>query len=235
MSDFAPSDPGCGRHGQQDSLLNDQHFVVQHGGDFEGDPACVHLCRQRLASNESFHGAAFHAWWQVDGGLEGAGGDELINRCAPGNGQVHDVGNYAAGLGVEVAVEEAVAFETEGDFAGGGPVDEVGEEIGVVGERFQFVAAVDIGGHEGAVAFDDETGNGGYGLAHPCGLGGINGEDRNERQGDEGVAVHLEVGEGAAKGDDVGFGETFEDGVARAGNFRFIGGVGSVDAGAHLG
>ena len=82
--------------------------------------------------------------------LDGAYGDEFFEWGAPGGvGEIDYVEDVGVALAVEVGVEEAGTFDGDGDCIGCDPMDDVFEEIAVVGEVLAGVAAIDVGGEEG--------------------------------------------------------------------------------------
>ncbi len=223
--------------------FEDDDFVVKEGEEGEVGVAGGEGERGGVVfvGDEEVVGFEDEIWGEFKGDLEGADGDELFEGGAPGGGagEVEEVEDEAVGLRVEFAVEEAGAGDVEGEVVFGGPADDVGEEVAVVGEVEVGVEAVEVGGEVGDAAricfVDDEGGDGGGGGAHVGEFGRGGGEFGDEGEEDFCVGGDGERLEGAAEGEDVGGVEAGEDGVAMAGGGGFGAVFGAVGVGAEFG
>lgn len=122
--------------------------MIQDMWQFEMTPALGPPRGNGAAGNQQADPSIREVFGHADADLQGADRDELIQRLAPGVliGQIDEMEDEAAGLFVQMTVDETCAFDGERDISVSGPANEVAQEITVVGEVGAAILAVDIGG-----------------------------------------------------------------------------------------
>ena len=96
--------------------------------------------------------------------------------------------NQPPRLLVQVTIHQPGAFDGKGNAPLGGPADQVGQQMGVVGQKFPLIAAVEIRGKIGNARAarrlaHHQAGDAGIGHAHPRRFGRKHREfgDKSER------------------------------------------------------
>ena len=130
-----------------------------------------------------------------------------MHRLTPGArvGQVHQVKEHPAGLGVKVAINQARALHGEGNVVPCDPADEVGEQIAVVGQVVAGKTPIQVRRQKGKASaggqrVQNQARHIGPRLAHPGCLRRVDGKRGYEREPHRGAGAHLERLEQAAEG-----------------------------------
>src|ERR1051326_9123674 len=140
--------------------------------------------------------------WECYVDFQRAERNQLIHRCAPGSGvcQVHEMQDEVIGLTVQMAINETGSLDTDRDVVASDPTDQVGEEVGMIGQIVARETAVEIGGKKSDTAMglnfeQDQTGDVSGRLTHPNGFRRINGKRRNKGERDFGIWIETRLEE----------------------------------------